>query len=153
MGEASRVELTPSARLRLGLSRLLLLRALRLAIVDDADRFLAASPHFPGVSQRVPPLLRSCLPLCRLFPPLNSPCTHAALGAHKRFQASKPRPPETLLSGHACLSAEVVERLRQAGAGVVLTAPTSSAAGLLAALPQGGCVLLLEEGRLRQSSP
>lgn len=48
VGEASRVELTAGARLRLGLARLLLVDAPRLVLIDDADRFLAAVPRFPG---------------------------------------------------------------------------------------------------------
>lgn len=50
VGEASRLELTPTARLRLGLARLLLLGSPppRLVLIDDADRFLTASPRLPG---------------------------------------------------------------------------------------------------------
>jgi ABC-type multidrug transport system fused ATPase/permease subunit len=46
VGEASRVELAPSARLRLGLSRLLLLQAPKVVLIDEADRFVTAVPRF-----------------------------------------------------------------------------------------------------------
>ncbi|GAB4823367.1 hypothetical protein N2152v2_010413 [Parachlorella kessleri] len=48
VGDASRVALAPTARLRLGLARLLLLEAPKLVIIDDADRFVTASPGFAG---------------------------------------------------------------------------------------------------------
>ena len=50
VGEASRVELAPMARLRLGIARLLLLAAPQVVLIDDADRFLTAVPRLPGES-------------------------------------------------------------------------------------------------------
>ncbi|EFN57342.1 hypothetical protein CHLNCDRAFT_57175 [Chlorella variabilis] len=91
VGEASRVDLAIMARLRLGITRLLLLDAPRLVLIDDADRFLTAVPRLP----------------------------------------------------------EVVGRLKQAGASVVLTASSSSADALRAALPTDMHHLVLERGRLR----
>lgn len=53
VGEASRIELAPQARLRLGISRLLLLDAPLLVLIDDADRFLTAVPRLPEVVARL----------------------------------------------------------------------------------------------------
>ena len=57
---------------------------------------------------------------------------------HPALPCESPRP-----------AAEVVARLRAAGAAVVLTANTGSAAALQAALPGDVQPLLLEGGRLR----
>lgn len=94
VGEASRIELAPQARLRLGISRLLLLEAPLLVLIDDADRFLTAVPRLP----------------------------------------------------------EVVARLRAAGASVVLTANSGSAAALRATLPSDVHAVTLEGGRLRATA-
>lgn len=48
VGEASRVDLAINARMRLGIARLLLLHRPKLVIIDDADRFFDAVPHFAG---------------------------------------------------------------------------------------------------------
>ena len=48
VGEASQVELQVTARLRLGVARLLLLDRPLLVLVDDADRFVNAVPRFAG---------------------------------------------------------------------------------------------------------
>ena len=63
VGDASRVALAPTARLRLGLARVLLLEAPKLVIIDDADRFLTASPSFAGKTYRGAVLVRysACL--------------------------------------------------------------------------------------------
>ena len=44
------MDLAIMARLRLGITRLLLLDAPRLVLIDDADRFLTAVPRLPGDS-------------------------------------------------------------------------------------------------------
>ena len=48
VGDASKVELSPTARMRLGAARLLLLDRPHLVLIDDANRFQETVPRFPG---------------------------------------------------------------------------------------------------------
>eukprot|EP00887_Chlorella_sp_A99_P001133 scaffold14.g1133.t1 len=103
IGEASRVDLAPTARLRLGMARLLLLGQPLLVVIDDADRFAGSVPAFAGEQGIWPP----------------------------------------------AAAEQVVARLRNLGAAVLLTVNSSSAAWLLTMLPARTRELVLEEGRLR----
>ena len=101
VGEASRVELGPMARLRLGIARLLLLRAPLLVLIDDADRFATAVPRFPGAVAGAPASVQLVHPppVCPLASPLPAaprplPCPRGAVspaGSGRRRRADGKR--------------------------------------------------------------